>query len=281
MDVQLSPGGDERISNSYNPRMRHAFVTYNKWLFGQTWMTFYNVGTIPENLDFVGPADGSLFGRQTQIRYTTGNWMIAVENPETTITPFGGGDKIVSDDNSRPDMAVRYNRSGDWGSFSAAGMLRQLAYQNNATGIDDKTDGFSVSLTGKFLLGERDDFRWQFNAGKGLGRYIGLNTTNAAVLDANGKLNAIDVSGLFGSFRHFWSDKWRSNLTVGYLAIDNDTTLTGMGATKKVSSVRFNMIYSPQPKLTFGAEVMLANRELESGADGDLTRLQFSAKYAY
>jgi len=26
---------------------------------------------------------------------------------------------------------------------------------------------------------------------------------------------------------------------------------------------------------------MWANREVESGADGDLTRLQFSAKYAY
>ena len=45
--------------------------------------------------------------------------------------------------------------------------------------------------------------------------------------------------------------------------------------------MHFNLIYSPQPKLDFGAEILIADREIESGADGDMTRLQFSAKYAY
>jgi hypothetical protein len=281
MDFQLSPGGDERISNSYNPRMRHAFVTYNKWLFGQTWMTFYNVGTNPENLDFVGPADGSLFGRQVQIRYTTGNWMFSVENPETTVTPFGGGGRIVADDNHIPDAVVRYNLKGDWGSFSAAGMVRQLSYENNAAGIDDDTTGWGVSVAGKFLIGERDDFRWMASVGDGLGRYIGLNTTNAVVLDAENNLRSIGVWGAYGSYRHFWSEKWRSNLTLSYLAVDNDTNRTGFGVTKNVGSIRGNLIYSPVPKILFGIELMFANREIETGADGDLTRVQFSAKYAY
>jgi len=281
MDTQLSPGGDERISNSYNPRVRHAFATYNKWLFGQTWMTFYNVSTIPENLDFVGPADGSLFGRQTQIRYTSGPWMIAIENPETTITPYGGGGRIVADDNEFPDLALRYNYKDDWGTFSAAATLRQLAYQNNAAGIDDKVTGYGISLTGKVMINKRDDVRWQVNKGKGLGRYIGLNTTNGAVLDEHGNLHAIDVTGFYASFRHFWSEQWRSNLTFGYLTVDNDTALTGMGVTKEASSVHVNLLYSPQPKLTFGAELLLADRKIETGAHGNMTRLQFSAKYAY
>lgn len=281
MDFQLSPGGDERISNSWNPRMRHAFVTYNKWLFGQTWDTFYNVSTNPENLDFIGPADGSLFGRQLQVRYTTGPWMFALENPETTITPYGGGGRIVADDNLVPDMVVRYNLKGDWGIFSVAGMLRQLSYEDNAAGIDDSTSSWNISLAGKFNLGERDDLMWMVSTGDGLGRYIGLNTTNGAVLDADGNLQAIGVWGGYVSYRHYWSEKWRTNITPGYLAVDNDTSLTGMGVTKKVSSIRFNLLYSPQPKLTFGAELMMANREIETGADGDLTRLQFSAKYVY
>jgi len=281
MDFQLSPGGDERISNSYNPRMRHAFVTYNKWLFGQTWMTFYNVGTNPENLDFVGPADGSLFGRQVQIRYTTGNWMFSVENPESTITPFGGGGRIVADDNQLPDAVVRYNLKGDWGSFSVAGMLRQLSYENNAAGIDDNTSGWGISVAGKHKVGARDEIKWMFSAGSGLGRYIGLNTSNGAVLDATGNLHTIDSWGAYGSYRHIWNDKWRSNLTLSYLGIDNDTNLTGFGVSKNVGSIRGNLIYSPVPKILFGIELMFANREIETGADGDLTRLQFSAKYAY
>ena len=282
MDFLLSGHGDERISNSYNPRLRHAFITYNNWLFGQTWMTFFNVGALPENLDFVGPAESTIFGRQIMIRYSNGPWQLALENPETTITPFGGGGRIVADDSQIPDAVVRYNMKGDWGSFTAAGILRpDMAYDNSSVGIDDSTTGYGISLSGKFVFGNKDDFRWMASTGKGLGRYMGLNTANGAVLDADGKLHTIDSTGVFGSYRHLWNDQWRSNVTLGYLAVDNDTDLTGMGVTENASSFHINLIFRPQPKLDFGVEFMYADREVESGADGDLTRFQFSAKYAF
>ena len=282
MDFLLSGQGDERVSNSFAPRLRHAFLTYNNWLFGQTWMTFFNVGALPENLDFVGPAESTVFGRQTMIRYTNGPWQFAIENPETTITPFGGGGRIVADDNRVPDLVGRYNMTGDWGSFTVAAIARELRYENNAAGINDSTSSYGVSLSGKMNVGAGgDDFRWMATAGKGMGRYFGLNLANAAVLDANGNLEAIDSWGAFGSFRHLWNAQWRSNFTLGYAKVDNDVALTGTGVTKKASSFHVNLIYSPQPKLDFGVELMYADREVESGADGDLTRLQFSAKYAY
>jgi len=92
---------------------------------------------------------------------------------------------------------------------------------------------------------------------------------------------AIDSSGIFGSYRHFWNEKWRSNLTLAYLAVDNDVALTGMSVTKNTSSIHLNLIYSPQPKLDFGVEFLYADREIENGTGGDLKRLQFSARYAY
>jgi len=282
MDFLLSGHGDERISNSYNPRLRHAFLTYDKWLFGQTWMTFFNVGALPENLDFVGPAESTLFGRQVMIRYTNGPFQFAIENPETTITPYEGGGRIVADDSRIPDFVLRYNLSGDWGGFTAAGILRpDMRYENSDSGINDSTTGYGISLSGKFKIGEKDDFRWMASAGGGLGRYLGLNLANGAVLDADGNLDVIDSAGIFGSYRHFWNNKWRSNLTLGYTKVDNDTALTGMGVTKKAQSVHVNLIYNPVPKLDFGIEFMYADREVESGADGDLTRIQFSAKYGF
>ena len=228
MDFLLSGQGDERISNSYSLRIRHAFATYNNWLFGQTWMTFFNVGALPENLDFVGPAESTIFGRQPMIRYTNGPWQFALENPETTVTPFGGG-RIIADDNNVPDAVLRYNHKADWGSFTAAGIIRQLAYENDATGIDDSNSGYGISLSGKFVFDNQDDFRWMASTGKGLGRYIGLNTANSVVLDENGNMHTIDSTGAFGSYRHLWSDQWRSNLTLGYLSVNNDTDLTGLG----------------------------------------------------
>jgi hypothetical protein len=281
VDFLGSKHGDERVSNSYNPRLRHAFLTYGNWLFGQTWMTLFNVAALPDNLDFIGPSESTIFGRQTQIRYTHGSWQFSVENPETTVTPYGGGERIIADDNRVPDFVARYNMHREWGNFTLAGIYRELRCEDNAAGIKDSASGYGISLSGKFKIGERDDFRWMASTGKGLGRYIGLNTSNAAVLDSDGYLKAIDSTGVFGSFRHFWSPEWRSNLTLGYLAIDNRIELTGIEATRKASSVHVNLIYNPQPRLDFGIEFLYADREIESGADGDLTRVQFSAKYAY
>jgi len=281
MDFMLSGQGDERISNSYAPRIRHAFLTYNNWLFGQTWMTFFNVGALPENLDFVGPAESTIFGRQAMIRYTNGPWQFALENPETTVTPYGGGGRIVADDNKTPDLVFRYNLKGESSSFTAAALVRQLRYENQAAGIKDSETSYGLSVSGKVVFGNRDDFRWMASGGKGMGRYIGLNTANGAVLDEDHNLNGISSWGAFGSYRHFWSEKWRSNLTYGYLSVDNDTDLTGMGVTKTASSVHINLLYSPVPKLDFGIEYLRADREIESGEDGNLNRVQFSAKYAF
>lgn len=281
MDFMLSSQGNERVSNSFAPRLRHAFLTYNNWLFGQTWMTFFNVGALPENLDFVGPAESTIFGRQAMIRYTNGPWQIALENPESTITPYGGGGRIVADDNKTPDLVFRYNLKGESSSFTVAALLRQLRYEDQAAGISDKEDSYGLSVSGKFVFANRDDFRWMASGGKGLGRYIGLNTANGAVLDEDHNLNGISSWGAFASYRHFWSEKWRSNLTFGYLAVDNDTALTGMNVTKSASSMHINLLYSPVPKLDFGIEYLRADREIESGNEGALNRLQFSAKYAF
>ena len=176
---------------------------------------------------------------------------------------------------------LRYNTSNNGMSFTAAGILRQLAWKEQSLGIDDSTIGYGISLSGHVEFGASDDFRWMASAGKGLGRYLGLNTANGAVLGADGRLEAIRSAALYGAFHHHWTEAWRSNLTLGYLRVDNDTALTGSGVTKSAASLHLNLIYSPQPKLDLGVEYLHADRDLEDGRDGKLQRWQFTAKYAY
>ena len=64
MDFLSSPGGTEVVSNSYNPRLRHAFFKYDGLTAGQTWTTFMNTGALPETVDFLGPSESSVFVRQ-------------------------------------------------------------------------------------------------------------------------------------------------------------------------------------------------------------------------
>jgi hypothetical protein len=281
IDFMLSDAGDERVSNSFQPRLRHAFLTYEQWLFGQTWTTFQNVPALPETLDFIGPTESTIFIRQPQARYTHGPWQFALENPETTLTPYGGGARITADDSRLPDLVARYNGGGERGSFTVAALLRQLRYEHAAAGIGDAASAYGISLSGLLKTGTRDDVRWMLSSGRGLGRYIGLNTADDAVLDAGGQLQVIDSTGLFGAYRHYWNDRWRSNLLLGFLWVDNDPDLTGPAATREARSLHLNLIWSPQPQLDLGAEFIYADRETEGGEDGDLTRLQLSAKYAY
>ena len=279
MDFLLPPGGNERVSNSYNPRLRHAYLTYNNWLFGQTWSTFQDVGALPESVDFLAAPDGIVFERQPMVRYTAGAWQFAIENPETTVTPFEGGGRIVTDDNGLPDFVGRYNHKADWGHISVAALIRQLSYNNGSD--DESTSSTGLSVTGKLKIGTKDDIRFNLATGSGMGRYVGLNTANGAVLDAAGNLEAIDSSLGAVSYRYQWNSKWRSNFILSGINVDNDTALTGSSVTKSVQSVQVNLLHSPVPKLTLGFGILSANRELESGADGDLLRTIFTAKYAF
>lgn len=278
MDFFLGPGGDERVSNSYTPRLRHAFLRYNRWTFGQTWTTFQDVGALPDQLDFIGPAEGTVFGRQGLIRLTDGPWEFALENPETTITPFGGGDRIVSDDGPLPDLVGRYTANIGDGYIKVAGLARRLDYNIEGESADELAYGVSVSGKHKFGL---NDVRWMATLGSGIGRYLGLNTANDAVLDADGELHAIDQAGGFVAYRHFWRPAWRSSFTLSYLDIDNDTALTGLDVTKSVYSLHANLLYNPNPRLTIGGEVMYAEREIEAGQRGSLFRFLFSTKYGF
>lgn len=275
-----TPSGNERITNSYEPRMRHAFLTYGNWTFGQTWSTFMNVGALPETLDFIGNTDATIFIRQSQVRYTNGGFQFALENPESTITPYGGGSRIVSDDNSLPDVVARYNyNSGDL-SLVAAALVHQLEY-NDGDSIDDSTTGYGLSLSGSYKVFGKDDLKFVLNTGSGMGRYIGLNIANGAVLDEDGNLETIDSTAFNVSYRHHWNDMWRSTLSYQTIDIDNDVELTGTSVSSSSESTRLNLIYSPTKKLSLGGELALADREIESGDEGSMTRLQFSAKLSF
>jgi hypothetical protein len=256
-------------------------VSYDEWTVGQTWTTFQNPGALPENLDFVGAADGTPFVRQSLIRYSSGNWQFAVENPETTVTPFGGGARITSGSGVVPDVIGRYNFSTSNGSsFSAAAILRQLNVEQviGGTTYDSSEMGYGVSFAGVIPVG-KDDFRFTATYGEGLGRYMALNYVNAGVIDADGDIQAIKSVGGFVSYRHWWNDQWRSSVTFSGFSADNDVALTGEAVNKSAYSAYVNLLYSPSKPVTFGVEFMHALNELENGFEGDLNRIIFSAKY--
>lgn len=282
MDFQSLPGtGDQRVTSASTPALRRAFVTIDNWLIGQEWTNFQNTAVLPESADFVGAAEGTVFARQVQVRYTRGPFSVSVENPETTVTPFGGGTRVIADDNSLPDLTARYAISRPWGDLQFAGLLRQLKYENPASNIDGTATGWGLSASTKIKVRAQDDVRLMLTGGEGIGRYVGLNFSNDAVLDASGELDAIGVIAGFAAYRHVWTPGWRSSLIWSAQRVDNDVLLTGTGANRSAQSLHANLIWSPVAAFDLGAELMFADRKLESGLDGDMTRLILFAKYGF
>ena len=282
MDFQTLPGaGDQRTTSPANPALRRAFITIDNWLIGQEWTNFQNTAVLPESADFIGAAEGTVFARQVQVRYTRGPFSVSVENPETTVTPFGGGARIVADDNSIPDFTARYALSKPWGDFQFAGLLRQLKYQNPATNIDSTATGWGLSASTKIKVGAKDDLRLMVTGGEGIGRYVGLNFSNDAVLNGAGDLDAIGVVAGFAAYRHVWAPGWRSSLIWSAQKVDNDLAFTGLAANRSAQSFHANLIWSPVTAFDVGAELMFADREIETGASGDMTRLILFAKYGF
>lgn len=274
--------GNEQATNTYGATIRHAFVTWNQWTVGQTWSNYMDAAALIDSVDFVGPTDGTVFSRQPQVRYTNGPWTFSAENPETTVTPFRGGARISSDDNSLPDFVLRYTYKPAWGHLTGAVMLRQLAYETTgAAAIDDSVTAVAGSISGRYNFDPNNDLRFAVNFGGGIGRYIGLGISSDSVLDGSGNLDAIDGVAGFVGFRHAFSPQLRGNLYYAASKYDNDTALTGTAVTESVNSISANLIYSPLPKLDVGFELRLADRELESGADGSLTRLHFLTRYSF
>jgi hypothetical protein len=282
IDFLAGQQGDERVGNSFSARIRHASINWGRWTVGQTWTNFFNVATLPDYLDFIGPA-GVTFARQAQVRYTApvenGDWTLSLENPETTLTPYGGGSRIDADDGRFPDVVVRRNWAGDWGQLSAAALIRELRI--GRAGIEDSAVGGAIGLAGQHSLSGENDLRWQLNFGNGLGRYLGLNAFNVGALNADNTIELTPQFGVYAAYRHRWSSQWHSSLGVSVAEADNDTAISGFDVPKSYQSGHVNIIWTPIQRMSVGAEYIWGRREDESGADGVLNRLQFSAKYLY
>lgn len=274
--------GNSAATNTYGATLRHAYLTYNNWLVGQTWSNFMDTNALLDAVDFVGPTDGVAFVRQPQLRYTSGPWTVSIESPETTVQPFGGGARVIAGDNSAiPDVIARYTHKGDWGHVSFAGMARQLKYEP-VIGNDNTDTGFGAQVSGLVKLGDSTDIRYQVSGGEGIGRYIGLATVQQDVIaDGAGNIDALGGwAGYFG-LRQVFTPKVRGNLFYSRSQWDNNVAWTGLGVTRKVHSVHANMIWSPVPKLDFGVEAIWGERTLESGTDGELMRLHTMARYSF
>lgn len=292
MDYYLSDTGNafisENISNSYNPRLRHAFFSVGKWTFGQTWSNFMILSALPDQLDF-GGYTGINFARQGQIKYTTKigawTWDTSLENAETTWAKGGttlGTTSPEADQDTMPDFITKLTHSGDYGTFSFGAMYRT----HSAEEISEDDTGIALTTGGKFYYMGKNEIR--VNAAWGnLGRYGSFTAFKDAVTDNSGSKEAVEsTESLQWSVgaRQFLTEKTRMNLIYGVGTMDTFAS----GQIEEVTTIHANLIRQPIKAFQYGIEWSQTNvtrfgtNKTDKKADEVTSnRYMFSAQYNF
>jgi hypothetical protein len=140
--------------------------------------------------------------------------------------------------------------------------------------------GWGFNLASSINVFKRDSFQTQLTYGEGVFRYMNDDfINNDAAFDATGELQPIPTFGATIGYTHHWSDAFRSTATYGYVHLDNEIT-QGPDAYHLTHYASLNLIWQLRKKLSVGIEGLYGQKETQSGADGDVFRLQLGMVYS-
>ncbi|MBI0393261.1 DcaP family trimeric outer membrane transporter [Acinetobacter bereziniae] len=259
-----------------NLRIRHAYLTYNNWLFGQTTSNFLS-SHAPEMIDFATNLGGGTT-RIPQVRYaynlapTTKLLVAAEEGNSAGIT----GTAIKY---SLPVLTGKVTQSYAGGNGNASARVLVENYKDNNI-RKDKT-GWGIGVGTDFKVA--DPLKLFADASYVVGNSNYLYGSNSAYSVVNGDIEqneftAVQVGGTYKILPNL-----RSTLAYGALFADNGTDFakTNQSANEKVQQAWLNVIYSPAKPIDLGIEYINGKRETFAGQSYKDNRVGLMAKYNF
>lgn len=291
-----SPSGSEKISNAVNLRLRHAYISYDEWVLGQTWSNYVDVKSFPETLDFSNET-GQAFIRQALISYQhtldSFKFSYSFENPETDIyiledmfeegVDFQTIDPIV-------DFTAKAKYQRSWGHVSLQAVARKMKVYINTKGISEF--GYGVGVSGKINLTPQDLLKFHYSQGDGIGRYIQEVAGSSGLIiqssvdpeNEKASLTLLKAKGGYIGYQHRLGKTLRANINSGFIDIDY-SSMKGNAfvskRTKSLISVHGNLIWSVLPNLEIGLEHSIAKLKTVDGDSGTIKRLQLSTTFRF
>ncbi|MDN5419042.1 MAG: DcaP family trimeric outer membrane transporter [Acinetobacter sp.] len=259
-----------------NLRIRHAYLTYNNWLFGQTTSNFLS-SHAPEMIDFATNAGGGTT-RIPQVRYAynlapTTKLLVAAEEGNSA----GATGTAVK--YSLPVLTGKITQSYADGNGNASARVLVENYKDNNAG-KDKT-GWGVALGTDFKVA--DPLKLFADASYVVGNSNYLYGSNNAYSVVNGDIEQNEFTALQVGGTYKILPNLRSTLAYGALFADNGTDFAkaNQTANEKIQQAWLNVIYSPAKPIDLGIEYINGKRETFAGQSYKDNRVGLMAKYNF
>lgn len=256
------------VGSGYNGnglRIRHAFLTYDNWLIGQTWSTYNDLNLLPNIIDFNLIA-GQVGRRLPMIRYETN---VA---PATKVAV--ALEKSNNSDRS-PNLVGRVQQkfAGDKGLVSARAFVGEYH-----RGSGDNDIAWGTALGASYTVNDKLRLMGDYNHIKGNNHYIFQIDTPLASTATNGDitLNEVDTLSLGANYK--LTPKVEGAVGAGYIRAKDNGVAT---LNKTVKQGFANIVYKPVPMIGLGLEYVHGEAEKFNGTKGTDQRIGVSAHYSF
>ena len=283
-------------------RPRHFYAKWGPFLAGQTNTLFMDGDVFPNVLDYWGPP-GLPNTRTPQLRWSfleNGPWSaaVALEHPSDDIDP--GNIRLIDENVAEniqaneelPDLTAAIRYGGDWGHVRLAGILRKVGYDTRGT-EDNEPDGsetgWGLAATSAIRLGLATP-KLGIVYGRGIATYMndgGMDLApNVEVVAGPGALilvpsaEAVKLLGIQAYVDLQWSKQWSSSLGYSFTKVSN-TNFQDLTAFHKGSYASGNLLWSPDPNILTGLELLWGKRIDNDGESGTDFRAQYSFKWSF
>ena len=265
-------------SKSENLRIRHAYLTLNNWLFGQTTSNFLS-NHAPEMIDFATNIGGGTT-RVPQVRY---GYKLAPATQLFVSAEEGNSSATASDVTYRaPVLTAKVTQAYAEGKGSASARALVEHYKSE-TANDDKT-GWGAAVGTNYQVAEPLKVSADVSYVQGNSNYL-YGNNSAFFVDANGNIEQNETIGVQVGATYKFSPQLRSTLAYGALFADDGTdyarAANNAGANEKVQQAWINFIYSPVKPVDLVIEYINGERETFAGDKFSDDRVGFMARYSF
>ena len=287
LDFNTNVGGDNKLGGKVEVdfagsttdsngalRIRHAYLTYNNWLFGQTTSNFLS-NHAPEMIDFATNVGGGTAARIPQVRY---GFNLA---PATKlfISAEEGDSSGKNIKYSVPNLTAKLTQ----GFADGKGSVSARALVENYKSADDSDTAWGLAAGVNYQVMDPLKISADVSYVDGNSNYLYGSNSAYVVNTSNGKIAQNEAFGVQVGGTYKFNEKLRSTLAYGALFADDSTDYATLNQTanEEVYQAWINFIYSPVKPLDLGVEYINGKRDTFAGNSYKDNRVGLMAKYSF